>query len=332
MFDLYDLNEKSLFSDWLRAWADTKILGMKFSYVSSIESFVSHLSCIDKEISSVRPMDIQSVIQKLSVKNPNTGKPASKKLLKNLRQTAISVFEFAINNCYEINKNPAELVKIPTYASYEKRQALSKEQQSRILDTPHRASLSALIMMLCGLRVGELMALTWDSIDFEHHVIIVNKSAFNVSGNQMRIQNFTKNKDWRKVTIPDLLYQKLMREYENKKYITKYVSTKSDGVDMHTRSSWNRMWESYQQTLGFNFTPHQLRHTYASMLYASGMDIKSSSELLGHKDTQITMNIYTHLMKEENIIPIDKYDEFLNEVFSDKNTKEKEDSVDEIAG
>ena len=81
------------------------------------------------------------------------------------------------------------------------------------------------------------MALTWDSIDFEHHVIIVNKSAFNVSGNQMRIQNFTKNKDWRKVTIPDLLYQKLMREYENKKYITKYVSTKSDGVDMHTRSS-----------------------------------------------------------------------------------------------
>ena len=84
---------------------------------------------------------------------------------------------------------------------------------------------------------------------------------------------------------------------------------------MHTRSSWERMWESYTRTLGFKFTAHQLGHTYATMLYRSGVDVKSASELLRHSKIEITMNIYTHLMEDTKIISIDKYDEFLENFF-----------------
>lgn len=43
------------------------------------------------------------------------------------------------------------------------------------------------------------------------------------------------------------------------------------------------------------FTAHQLRHTYATMLYDAGVDVKTAQDLLGHADSTVTMNIYTHL-------------------------------------
>ena len=67
---------------------------------------------------------------------------------------------------------------------------------------------------------------------------------------------------------------------------------------MYSRGSWKRMWESYLETLGITFTAHQLRYTYASMLYAAGVDVKTASELLGHSDIEITMKINTHLTEQ----------------------------------
>ena len=107
-----------------------------------------------------------------------------------------------------------------------------------------------------------------------------------------------------------------MSEYLDNSAKTKFVITKSDGISMHTRSSWDKMWKTYIRTLGFTFTAHQLRHTYASMLYRSGVDVKSASELLGHSKVEITMNIYTHLMEETRIISIDKCDDFLENFFN----------------
>ena len=86
---------------------------------------------------------------------------------------------------------------------------------------------------------------------------------------------------------------------------------------MHSRDSWKRMWESYLETLGITFTAHQLRHTYASMLYAAGVDVKTASELLGHSDIEITMKIYTHLTEQEKKLSIKKYSIFLSENFSE---------------
>ena len=45
------------------------------------------------------------------------------------------------------------------------------------------------------------------------------------------------------------------------------------------------------------FTAHQLRHTYATMLFDANVDIKSAQMFLGHSDIEVTLNIYTHLSK-----------------------------------
>ena len=46
-----------------------------------------------------------------------------------------------------------------------------------------------------------------------------------------------------------------------------------------------------------NITAHMLRHTYASMLYEAGVDIKSAQRFLGHADIEMTLAVYTHLTK-----------------------------------
>lgn len=53
------------------------------------------------------------------------------------------------------------------------------------------------------------------------------------------------------------------------------------------------------------FTAHQLRHTYATMLYDAGVDVKSAQKFLGHSDIQVTLKIYTHLSDSKEQAAVD---------------------------
>jgi integrase len=60
-----------------------------------------------------------------------------------------------------------------------------------------------------------------------------------------------------------------------------------------------------------NITPHMLRHTYATLLYLSGIDALSAMKLMGHADIQTTLGIYTHLDSEYQRKSLEKLDEYL---------------------
>ena len=154
------LDESSNFGDWAEMWGSKKTVGKKYTYYRSIRSFLNHLKPIyDIPVGNVKTMHIESIINELAPYNPNTGKPASKKLLNNIKSAARSIIEYAINNCDELYKNRATAVEIPTESPVTERTALSMLQQHLIMSTPHRARLPVLIMLLCGLRVGEMIAL-----------------------------------------------------------------------------------------------------------------------------------------------------------------------------
>ena len=59
------------------------------------------------------------------------------------------------------------------------------------------------------------------------------------------------------------------------------------------------------------FTAHQLRHTYATMLYDAGVDVLTAKELLGHTDIKTTLDIYTHLSKERRLKSVTTFDDFV---------------------
>ena len=97
-----------------------------------------------------------------------------------------------------------------------------------------------------------------------------------------------------------------------------------------TTQGYKRLWESYIHYLNIcaggrdasrsnpkvvamePFTAHQLRHTYATNLYNSDVDLKTAQRLLGHSNINMTIGVYTHLDQLKQAKSIEKYSEFLD--------------------
>ena len=168
--------------------------------------------------------------------------------------------------------------------------------------------IAVLVMLFCGLRRGEIIALTWNDVDMDAMTISVTKAA-TFSGNQADIKCPKTEAGNRVVPFPAQLIP-IFREAKLRGSL--YVCPAADG-SMMSSTAWTTSWNSYMHYLNIQaggrdasrsnpkvvamdrFTAHQLRHTYATMLYDAGVDVKTAQDLLGHADPTVTMNIYTHL-------------------------------------
>ncbi len=150
------------FDGLAQLWYENYTMGNCYSYNIQLKSLIKHMSNFfgNTAIKEIKPMDITNMINSLSICNPNTNKPMSKQTLRVLLTTAYRIFDMAVDNDLLI-KNPAKNVKIPKNAPRKKIRGISKEEQFLILNTPHRCRTAALVMMLMGLRTGEMLALQW---------------------------------------------------------------------------------------------------------------------------------------------------------------------------
>ncbi len=84
-----------------------------------------------------------------------------------------------------------------------------------------------------------------------------------------------------------------------------------------TKSSFRKFWDKIiicineQMEEKTDITPHTFRHTYATNLYRSGIDFKKAQYFLGHSSLQMTMEVYTHLDKQQLTDEIDKLNDYL---------------------
>lgn len=326
------------FEELSQLWFSQCMVGRCYSYKVELKSIIKHLNRYlgEKNICDILPIDITQMISELAEKNPNTGKPMSKQMLKVLVKTCYRIFDMAVDNDW-LNKNPAKgkTKFIPKNAPKKKVSSISKTEQLAILNTPHRCRTATLIMMLLGLRTSELLALKWKNIDLIEKKAYICEHAEKISPNRYRVMPDTKNSQSRYVAIPDNLCELLFYEMQNA--TSEYVFPKTDGT-LNTPSSWNSAWKSYMNTInyyynlqirGVNFSknspkgypklikinPHQLRHTYATLLYASGTDVLTGSKLLGHSNVQFTLNTYTHLDKVYKTPDISKFNEYISSDF-----------------
>ena len=175
--------------------------------------------------------------------------------------------------------------------------------------------LGIVICLYTGIRLGELLALTWNDIDFKSGIMTISKTAYRIKQNgkpQVVIgQPKTKNAI-RLIPLPKQLLEilKRVKRISNSDFV---LSTRTGGI-VGTRAYQ----KTYERILKKQDIPyknfHSLRHTFATRAIEMGMDVKTLSEILGHKNPVITLQRYTHSMLSYKTEMMNKMGKMLNAI------------------
>lgn len=314
------------FKTWAEQWLMSKRYDVSADRFSSLQAragvWIDNFA--NYPINQIKPFELQTVLFTIAARNPNTGEPMSKKTAKEYIQVIKSIFAFAVHNRGMVLNPTTELKPPQTAKEAVKRRALSAEERRRVREFEHRAQPSAMLMMLSGLRRGEATALQWNDIDFRHNKISVTKS-FNFKTKEFKAP---KNGKARVVDVPKMLIDYL----QTLPRISPFVLTNAKG-QMMTDDSWKRLYQSYMTDMNIEyglggkvnkhdnsaqipmvintFTPHELRHTFCTIMFEAGVDATTAQEQMGHSDIQTTLSIYTHLSAQHKASQINKMDAFL---------------------
>lgn len=281
----------------------------------------------DIPISQLTHNDIQNMINELN----NRGLSYST-IKKAYEAVSGCIKQYRIKNSLAFN--PCEGVSLPTNKQKETSNIkfFDDRQMKQIKDealrkftngtSVYRLGDAIVLLMYSGMRIGELLALTWDDIDFTNKTISISKNAVIVKDQtgdvihyNLKTQNSTKTSSGHRIIpMTQNAYDSLKNIYEingDKQYV---ISSKN-GKQLSPRNI-NRMFHSILTQTGIAKSQnelcgvHSLRHTFASMLFRNGCDVKIVSEILGHSDTKITENIYIHVIQQQKVKAIQDIDKY----------------------
>ncbi len=226
-------------------------------------------------------------------------------LQKSLR---MAVMLGAVDKCYvdTICRPQSEEKQVECFSVAEQRKI-----EEYIIGGKKKKLYGIIICLYTGLRIGELLALEWSDIDFAKGYLFVNKSCHygkDKNGIYGRIVEKPKTaQSIRIIPIPKALIPYL-----------KELKKNSDGPYVISHNSKPIATRSYQNSFSILLDKlkiehkgfHSLRHTFATRALESGMDIKTLSELMGHKNPTVTLKRYAHSMLEHKTEMMNKLGRF----------------------
>ncbi len=149
-----------------------------------------------------------------------------------------------------------------------------------------------------GLRLGELLALKWTDIDFDKGLLYVNKSCHDkyINGKCVKIIETPKTTHSRRVIpIPKQLMP-MLKSLHKQSHSVYVVAENENGIG---NRSYQRSFELLLKKLNIPHKGfHSIRHTFATRAIECGMDVKTLSEILGHKNPTVTLTRYAHSLLE----------------------------------
>ena len=246
-------------------------------YVSILERIVAQFASV--QLRDLDSDDIAALYAKLA------GKSAS--YIHKARILLTAILDSATDAGY-MPKNPARAQSVkPPKGTKGTHRAITDEEKRLILSTPHRMQLAALIMLFCGLRRGEVLAL--EASDISGDMLTVSRAVYFV-GNRPMISTPKTEAGIRAVPVPSILRPFLGD-------LAGLVAKGSDGSYM-TEQAFQRGWESYLRALSqsaghpVSIRPHDLRISYCTAIRDAGVEIHQAMIWMGHADEKMILRIY----------------------------------------
>ena len=276
-------------------------------------------------INKIRPTDIMKfydllekdtqLVRKKGNNGSKTKKPLSGKTILEHHRLLRAMLHRAVY-WQLIVANPAERVQ-PPKARKPKRKSYDDEQTKILLENLEllpsedaKYKVAIILTVFTGVRLGELMGLEWQDVDFKNGILSINRSSQYLADMGVFTKVPKTESSIREIAIPEFIIS-LLEEYklwyEEQKSIYGELWTNSDrlfvqadGKPMHP-STISKWFVRYVAQIGLpviNF--HGLRHTNASLLVAQNIDIAVISARLGHAQISTTLDFYVHPLLSHN--------------------------------
>ena len=294
------LGDETRVLEWAKEWYKTYKSALRYktkeSYLNALNNHITPFIG-GLKLKEVKPIHIQQIMNNVADKSETL----QSKILITLRQ----LFETARQN-HLLSAEPVKGIKITKNTKSDKIKFLSEKEWRSLLKNidDEKAKLFCAICLFAGLRRGEALGLQWG--DIEKDKLTVNRAISFTKNLPSEDQSLKTKASNREVPIPQDL-KGLLDCYPRKNL---YLFTDSRGNVM-SKMAFRRMWEKVSKSVSFTFTPHMLRHTYATILHNADVDLKTAQVLLGHSDIRMTANIYTHIEKGQSVKAISKIENFI---------------------
>jgi len=261
------------------------------------EEIVGHLTDFFKgrQLHEIGSLDIE----KYERKRREEVSPATvNRELSGLRNMYNRAIEWGI-----ATKNPVKLVKF-FHEDEGRLRFLEKEEIKRLYNVCPGYLRSIVVLAVCtGMRKGEILSLKWPDVDFRRKIITILK---------------TKGQKKREIPIGVGISRLLLKQRKHPD--NPYVFCYEDGRRI---GSFKRAFKTALKRAEIeDFTFHDLRHTFASYLVMSGVDLKTVQEIMGHSSFTTTLR-YAHLARNHKRRAMEIFDSRMDTIWTPKRENER---------
>lgn len=291
-----DTDLKTFIDLYLDTYKKHSVSADTFAYCKSLGNTILN-GIGNRKIAKIKPLQVQTFLNDLTDKKDS--------YIRKIYQMTCQIFQHAYKNGLT-NTDYSAVLELPKGQRTSTGRSLTGPEREHLLRIlpGHRGELFCKLMLYCGLRPGEAMALQWKNVDFSTETITVDKS-FKRSG---FVGEPKTQAAYRTVPIPSHLIP-LLKEHRSDPFDLVCLN---DGRPF-TESARRAMWKSVKREMNIamgckvrnnklipplpldeKFDMYFLRHTYCTDLERAGVPINVARRLMGHSSIAITSRIYTH--------------------------------------
>lgn len=199
-------------------------------------------------------------------------------------------------------KYPMEIIRPVDH----KKNILSQEEFNRLMrytdGHPSYISMSILLCMSSGMRIGELCGLKFSDVNFDTHSFVVKRTyerIYDITTKKTKLIFSTPKTEHSCREVPMIpRVEKIIKDFSKVSnqdyYLASGTTTPIEPRYMRTHIYQTQIQAGIERPV----RPHGLRHTFATNMISNGVDVKTVAEILGHSNVATTLQMYTHPTQE----------------------------------